>query len=110
MRFLRLLPLLLSALVLGAHFLRSGNVVAVAIILCAPLLVLARRRWAIVALQIGLGLASIEWIRTALSIARERAAIGAPTARMFAILGAVAVFTAAAALPLRRLATPLQQG
>jgi len=110
MRVLRLLPLLLSTLVLAAHFLRSGNVVTVAIILCAPLLVLARRRWAVVALQIGLGLAAIEWLRTALLIARERAEIGAPTTRMFVILGSVALFTAVSALPLRRLATPSQQG
>jgi len=50
----------------------SGTLAA--IVLCAPLLVLARRRWAVVALQIGLGLAAIEWILIALANARERAA------------------------------------
>lgn len=83
---------------------RLLRVVAVALILCAPLLLLVRRRWAVVALQIGLALAALEWIRTALAIAHERAALGAPTTRMFVILGAVALFTAVSALPLRRFA------
>src|SRR5947209_4089301 len=101
MKLLRLLPLLLSAVVMAAHFLRTGNLLIVALILCAPLLLLTRRRSAVVALQIGLGIAALEWIRTALTIAHERAAIGAPTTRMFVILGAVALFTAISALPLR---------
>lgn len=102
---MKYVPLILSALVLAAHFLRTGNLVVVALILCAPLLLLVRQRWVVIALQVGLGVAALEWIRTAVTIAQERAATGAPTTRMFVILGGVALFTALSALPLRRVTT-----
>jgi len=85
---------------MAAHFLRGGNVTMVVLILCAPLLLLVRRRWSVIALKAALGLAAIEWIRIAVGIANERAASGAPSTRMFVILGAVALFTALSALPL----------
>lgn len=101
MKIVRILPLVFSALLMAAHFLRGGNVTIVIAILCAPLLLLTRQRWATVALQIALLAAAVEWIRVAAGIAQERAAIGAPTTRMFVILGAVALFTALSAIPLR---------
>jgi len=101
MRVLRVVPLIVSALLMAVHFLRSGNVAVVVLILCAPLLLLTRQRWSVVALQIALAAAAIEWVRIALAIARERAAAGAPSTRMFVILGSVALFTALSAWPLR---------
>ncbi len=99
---LRVTPLVISALVIAAHFFRSGNYGFVIFALLCPLLLTTRQRWAVVAVQALLGIAAIEWVRTAASIAHDRAAFGAPTARMFIILGAVALFTALSALPLRR--------
>lgn len=101
---LRVTPLVLSAAVMAAHFFREANYGFVVFALIAPLLLITRERWAVVAVQLLLGVAAIEWIRTALSIAHERAAFGAPTTRMFVILGSVALFTAISALPLRRIA------
>ena len=101
---IRLLPLLLSALVLAAHFYRMGNLGFVAFVLVLPLLLITRERWAVRVVQVGLVLAAAEWIRTAISIAQIRAASGAPATRMFVILGCVAAFTALSALPLKRLA------
>ena len=98
------IPVLLSALVLAAHFYRMGNVGFVAFVLVLPLLLITRERWAVRVVQIGLLLAAAEWIRTAVTIAQIRAASGAPTTRMFVILGGVAAFTALSALPLKRLA------
>jgi hypothetical protein len=66
----------------------------------SPLLLLARRPWAIIALQLGLFVAAAEWIRTAAVIASYRASAGMPSTRMFLILGTVAVFTALSAVPL----------
>lgn len=99
---LRLLPLILSAIVMAAHFFRSGNIGFVIFALVAPLLLIVRSRWAVLTVQLLLAAAAFEWIRTAASIASERAALGAPTTRMFVILGAVALFTAVSAIPLGR--------
>ena len=101
---LRLTPLIFSALLIAAHFFREGNYGFVVFALVVPLMLAARARWAVVAVQLLLGLAAVEWIRTAFAIAHERAAFGAPTTRMFAILGSVALFTALSALPLRKIA------
>jgi hypothetical protein len=101
---LRLTPLILSALVIAAHFFREANDGFVVFALVVPLLLITRAKWAVVAVQLLLALAAVEWIRTAFAIAHERAAFGAPTTRMFAILGSVALFTALSALPLRKVA------
>ena len=103
---MRYLPLALSALVLAAHFFRAGNLGFVAFVLIAPFLLLTKSRWSVLAVQAMLALAAAEWVRTALTIARERAAVGAPSTRMFVILGGVAVFTLLSAIPLRRAVTP----
>ena len=102
--FLRVLPLSLSALLLAAHFYRAGSNILVTIALATPLLLLARRWWAVASVQIALFVAAAEWIRTALAIAAVREMMGAPAGRMLLILGCVAVFTALSAIPLRNLA------
>jgi hypothetical protein len=102
---MKFITLILSSLLLAAHFFRSGSIGVVVLVVCVPLLLLTRTRWATIAVQVFLALAAVEWIRTALNIARQRAALGAPATRMFVILGAVALFTALSAIPLR----PLQR-
>jgi len=103
MTALKVTPLVISALLLGAHFYRSGDFVLVAISVAAPLLLLTRRGWAVTVLQIALFVGAAEWIRTAISIGTMRSALGQPAARMFAILGLVALFTVLSAIPLTRL-------
>ena len=98
---MKFVPVVLSALLLAAHFFRSGNFGLVALVLVTPLLLTTGARWSVRAVQLFLLLAAAEWVRTAMDIARERAAMGAPSTRMFVILGAVALFSAASALPLR---------
>lgn len=95
------MPLGLSAILLAAHFLRSGNIGLVVLCLTAPLILMTRTRWSLIVVQALLVVAAGEWIRTALLIAQERAASGAPVVRMFTILGTVAALTLFAALPLR---------
>jgi len=98
----RHVPLALSALLMAAHFFRGGNIFVTVLCLAAPLLLVLRRRAVTIAVQVMLVLAAAEWLRTAFAIAQERAAAGAPAARMFAILGSVALFTLLSAVPLKR--------
>ncbi len=100
---LKIAPLVLSSLLLGAHFYRSGNFVLVAVAVAAPLLLLTKKRWAATGLQVALFVGAAEWIRTATSIYAVREALGQPATRMFVILGGVALFTVLSAIPLTRL-------
>jgi len=94
-------PLAVSAILIAAHFLRSGNILVTIVCLAAPLLLLVRTPAVRIAVQIMLVIAAAEWVRTAFVIAQERAASGAPVTRMFVILGSVALFTLLSAIPLR---------
>lgn len=97
----RLLPTVLSALLLGAHFLRSGNLVLVAACAAFPLVLLFRREWAVRATQAFLAVAAGTWAWTAFTIAERRIEAGQPWARMAAILGVVALLAVIAALLLQ---------
>ena len=101
MTVLRLFPVALALLVLGAHFLRAGNLAAVAAALFAALLLFVRRPWAARALQVGLGLGALEWLRTLALLAGERRAAGVPYLRMTLILAGVAFATALSLLAFR---------
>jgi hypothetical protein len=96
--FLRLLPSILSALVLAAHFLRNGLFLGVLIFLAAPWVLLIRESWAARLVQILLLLGSLEWIRTMMDLIGDRKSLGEPWIRMAAILTGVALFTLVSAL------------
>lgn len=98
------IPLILSSLVMAAHFYRMGKLAVVVFVVIAPLLVITRELLAIRAVQVLLVLGAAEWIRTAYAIAQQREAIGEPVTRMLIILGAVALLTLLSALPLPLLA------
>jgi hypothetical protein len=100
MTALRVTPLIISSLLLAAHFYRGGGLVLTAICLAAPFLLITRRLWAVQTLQVALFVGAAEWIRTALVIGSIRSAMGQPSLRMFLILAGVALFTTLAALPL----------
>ena len=96
--FLRALPVVLSAVVLAAHFYRSRNLPLVALSLALPLLLLPRERWSARAVQAGLVLGGLEWIRTLAFFAGQRMETGRPWGRLAVILGVVAALTALSAL------------
>ena len=98
---LLLLPAALSLLVLGAHFLRAGNRVLVAVVLVLLGLLGVRRRWACRLVQIALLLGAAEWVRTTIALARWRSGNGQPFVRMIVILAAVTLVTALSALAFR---------
>lgn len=101
MNLVRLLPVLSSLLLLGAHFLRTGDLAMVAACLGLCFLLLVRRPWVARTMQIVLVVAAAEWVRTLWGFAAVRRAQGLPWTRMALILGAVALFTLLSALVFR---------
>ncbi len=93
MNFVRLLPVILSLLVLAAHFYRAGNLILVVLIAASPLLLLIRTSWIVRLIQVELLLGGIEWIRTAIKLVHIRQAHNLPWERLAIILGSVAAFT-----------------
>lgn len=94
---LGILPVVLSFLVLAAHFLRDGHLVLVAVSLFLPVLLFMPNAVVARLLQVVLMAGSLEWLRTMVSIAHERMAEGMPYARSVVILAAVAILTLASA-------------
>jgi len=100
MNALRIVAVVFSLLVLGAHFLRGGNVALCALCVGLVGLLRVRRPWARRTLQVVLGLGAIEWLRLTFEIAEARARVGEPWERMAVILVSVAVVAALAAVGL----------
>jgi hypothetical protein len=101
MNFIKLLPVILSVLLLGAHFFRAGHTVLVLGSAAMLLLLLIRRRWAARLLQAMLVLGGLEWVRTLIVLAEMRQAAGMPWGRLVLIVGAVAAFTICSAFVFR---------
>mgnify|MGYP001813523743 CR=1 FL=1 len=93
MTFVRLIPVILSALLLGAHFLRSGPTFLALLIVLFPFVLLVKRAWVARLTQVVLLLGGIEWIRTLLVFVADRREAGQPWTRLAVILGCVALFT-----------------
>ncbi len=91
----------LAALLLAAHFLRSGATGLVAVCLLAPLLLVSRRRWVLHAVSAMLAAGAAVWVHTGFELANARMAHGLPWLRLVVILGVVAALTGAAAIALR---------
>jgi hypothetical protein len=89
--FLLLLPASLSALVLGAHFLRRGDLALVVVCLALLGLLFVRRLWAARLVQLALFAGALEWLRTLMQWLPARRAAGEPWVRLVAILGGVAL-------------------
>ncbi|MFZ5518864.1 MAG: 4Fe-4S binding protein [Candidatus Zhuqueibacterota bacterium] len=92
MNVVRLLPVILSALLMAAHFSRAEQHGLVAVSLMALFLLMLRQRWVAIVIQALLAAAAIEWVRTALRIIQARQEVGEPWTRLAIILGAVALF------------------
>ena len=98
MPFKRLLPAVLSLLIIAAHFYRAEWPFLVPV--CAGLIALlfVRLAWVPGVVALALALGTGEWLRTLLLLASDRIATGQPYARLVVILIAVALFTLLAAL------------
>lgn len=95
---LRISLFVVAALLLGAHFLRSGNLAMVALCLAAPLLFFWRNRSSLIALQLLAYGATGTWIAAAIQLVQMRQQTGQPSTVAAIILGSVALFTLVAGL------------
>jgi len=95
---LRISLYIVAALLLGAHFLRAGDLALVALCVAAPLLFLYRARWSLLALQFLAYCATGTWIGVAIRLVEVRQQLGQRWTAAVVILGSVALFTLAAGL------------
>ncbi len=97
---MRYAPLILSCLLLMAHHSRGGEPGLIGLWFTLPFALLLKRRWADRAAQTVLLGGAVEWVLTILQFVEIRQMLGLPYGRMVAILGAIALLTAAAGLTL----------
>lgn len=90
---LRFIPILLAAILLAAHFLRSYNLLPMTLCLLAPFLLLVRRRWSLLTLQLSTIPAALIWLLTLYGIIQQRTFEGRSWTASAIILGVVAAFT-----------------
>lgn len=95
---LRISLFVVAALLLGAHFLRAGNLMMVALCLAVPLLFLWRNRWSLMLLQFLAYCAAGTWIGLTIELVQLRQQWGQPWAVAVIIMGAVTLFTLLAGL------------
>ena len=100
MTALLLAPVVLSLLVLAAHFLRAGNLPLMLVSFGLVGLVGVCRPWARRALQAALALGAVEWLRALVAGVNARELAGQDWHRMAVILGAVAAVAALGVLAL----------
>ena len=91
-------PIVLSLVVLAAHFLRYGSDIGVAASLVVIGLLFIRQAWVARLAQAALVLGSVEWLRTLYHLVQWRSSQGEPVTRMIVILGCVAAVTFCSAL------------
>ncbi len=87
------IPIVLSLIVLAAHFLRGGGLVIAVGVLGLLALLAVRRPWVARLMQVVLVLGALEWIRTLVTLTMHRSEQGQPFLRMMLILGLVAAVT-----------------
>lgn len=97
-RALIYIPVVLSLVILGAHFMRYGNIFGVLGSLLLIALLIVRRPWVARLMQVVLVLGALEWLRTLYELVQVRVAHGQPFTRMAVILGAIALLSFSAAL------------
>lgn len=98
MNALRLVPVILSFVLLSAHFYRAGHLVPTVLCIALMAVLYVRKSWVPALIQFLLVLGALEWLRTLYSFAAMRIAFDQPWTRLAIILGAVALFTALSGL------------
>lgn len=91
--FALLLPAIISLLAIAAHFLRFGNLIIIGIILLLILSLLIKHKFSARVVQLGLLLATLEWVQTANMLISYRLDYDLPWIRLTAIMIFVILFT-----------------
>lgn len=92
------IPIVLSLLLLCAHFFRSGDMLLLAVVAAFIPALAIRKAWLARMVQFVLVFGTLEWLRTGVILTTERVHAGVPYQRMLWILGAVVALTMIAAL------------
>jgi len=90
---IRLIPLIISWLILAAHFLRYGNFVLAGVCLAVPLSLLIQKRAVLNTVQWLTFGGVLLWIKIGIDLVTFRLAIHVDYTRLMIILSAVALFT-----------------
>lgn len=101
MMFVRLLPVILSFLILSAHFSRDNQPILMLIALGFPLLLLIKKPWIPKLFQIVLMLGALEWLRSMYFYVQTYIEREQSWTRLALIIGGVALFTGLSALVFR---------
>jgi len=95
---LRIIPLMIACVLLAAHFFRAGNIGLVAASVLPALLLLIKKRWSFILVQVWAYEGAAVWLHTITNIVQERMMFGRPWKVAAIILGSVTLFTAFAGL------------
>lgn len=98
---LRIIPSVIACMLLGAHFLRAGNIALTLVVVFFPLVMLFKSRWTCLAVQLMDYFGAIVWTVTALGIVQERVAMGRSWGVSAVILTLIAIFSIFAGILLR---------
>jgi hypothetical protein len=89
----RLIPLILAAVVMAAHFLRSFSLLPMLLCLAVPLLLLVKKRWSLRVVQALTVVFALIWMAALYGIIQERIFEARSWTASAIILGGVALFT-----------------
>jgi len=90
---LRLIPVILSLILLAAHFLRINFLPLAILSFLMIALLFLRKKWVPRIIQLYLLFGFVEWLRIAFVYIEQRQQVGADYRRLVIIIGAVALFT-----------------
>jgi hypothetical protein len=93
---LRTTLIVIAFLLLAAHFMREATYVSMAICLAAPLLLIIKKPWALISVQLLAFAGAVLWIGISIGLVHQRMMLGKPWSRLVIILGAVTLFTVVA--------------
>ena len=92
------IPIVLSLVTLGAHFMRYGSDLGVVGVVVLIGLLFVRQPWVARLMQVALVLAAILWVHTLFDLAQLRIGLGHSATRLVIILSTVATVTLCSAL------------
>lgn len=101
MNFFRLLPVIISFLILAAHFLRYGDLPMTVIALIVPILLFIKKKWVPRIIQLCLAIGALEWFSTMYFLIQTRQQTGTDWHRLAIIMSLVALFTLLSGLVFR---------
>jgi hypothetical protein len=85
-------------ILLAAHFSRANSTLLMIVCLAAPLILLIKKRWALISIQIATLAGAGVWLLTTYQLIKTRVALGEDWARMAIILISVSLITAIAGI------------